>query len=191
VQVQNNIIFTVYNDVHLGSTYAYDWCFPFEQDAILNGDIVDYQNCLKKDVPKYLELIKSLKDKFGDRYILGNHELRAIPCKGFYKHNSGVIFRHGDHEFWGEKKLDLYIKKATPGAGWLKRNLIARQIDWIRRIYTAKCSDEFFKRAADTARQHKCHTIVFGHKHPLNIVDKVYDGIRVIVLPRGRNIITA
>ena len=178
--------YIVYNDVHIGAPHEMPELIPFDEDAILNGDIVDYQNCKKSERGIHLALIVILKREYGDKYILGNHELEAVNCKGFYKTN-GILFRHGDWEFWGEEKRVKYMAKANPGAGWIKRNLIARQFDWLRRLWSARYSEEFLMRAAVSAVDSGCHTIVFGHKHPRKKADFKYAGIRIIVLPRGRN----
>jgi metallophosphoesterase superfamily enzyme len=182
------MLFTVYNDVHLGAPHEMAELFPFDDDAILNGDIVDYQNCKYHLISQHLDLIKALKRQYGDKYILGNHELESVHCRGFYKQDR-VLFRHGDHEFWGEEKRDKYMTHANPGAGWVKRNLVARQFDWLRRLWTARYSNKFKERAYSSAMNENCHTIVFGHKHPRIKADFMYRGVRIIVLPRGRNII--
>lgn len=186
--------YIVYNDLHIMAPHDLG-IRPephVEQDkdgiVVLNGDIVDLQNCKKKDIPKAIMLIRRYRLLYQKHYILGNHALQARPCQGYYKHN-GILFRHGDHEFWGKKKRDAYMRNATPGAGWFKRNVLVRSFSWLRRIWTARYSKAFKERCVESCFAHSCHTIVLGHKHNRKIKDFKYKDIRIIVLPRGRNIL--
>jgi L-rhamnose isomerase len=47
-------------------------------------------------------------------------------------------------------------------------------------------SDQFFLNAAAKAKAFNCTTYICGHFHPQQIVDKKVDGIRILILPKGR-----
>jgi len=143
-------LFKIYNDIHVGAPHALMTvdeilAVPPGKRTWLLGDIIDLQNCPKDKIKYYKALIAKLKGRHGDNYHEGNHELASLKRRGVCKVDR-VLGRHFDWEFWGDKKLDKYLAKAKPGAGWIKRHVIVRSFKWLRRIWTARYSKDFKDR---------------------------------------------
>lgn len=160
------------------------------------GDIWDLQNCKYEDVDLCIRRIKHTKERMGERYMLDNHELQAVPSN---KHLviDGICFVAACHIFWGEEKLKNYYDRHKAGAGFLKRLMIST-IEKLKFLRSDKYSEDFKDRAAKYAADLGCHTIVMGHKHPKRVADFRHPHhyidsdnllnkkeIRIIVLTRG------
>jgi hypothetical protein len=129
-----------------------------------------------------------LAEKFGDRYIGGNHELDQVKSPLFRK--VGVtLLTHGDVLFWGEKVAKEYRKEETVGANWFKRWTCMGQIDFLRHIRTPIFTQHFLDTAWTFAKLYGCKMVICGHRHPSHAVRREYNGVNIVVLPRGRNVI--
>jgi len=174
----------VYNDVHLFGVHALDniKIRTTTSDYHL-GDIVDMKGCKKKDIQKAREYMEELK-KSSSHYLSGNHELDQDP-ETFFHADDGILYTHGDYLVYGDEKADAWRAK-TPGRGkWMRFGL--RLIYPFRKFKKLKISEAFKVRCAKKAKEMDCHTVIMGHRHPNKLVDICYMGVRIMILPRGKN----
>jgi hypothetical protein len=87
------------------------------------------------------------------------------------------MFCHGDTVLWGAYSFDFRNQQPAKGVGFLKRL-------W-QKYYIGKVGKRDVRKLLEAAKAHDATTIVCGHIHPREVFDKTYDGIRVIVVPRG------
>ncbi|HEY9705659.1 MAG TPA: metallophosphoesterase family protein [Allocoleopsis sp.] len=178
--------YIIFSDTHIGSKYNDDPTLLDQIDnsdpsnTILLGDIIDMACCHKKIVNDLRQYQLMLLNKFNDRYVSGNHCLLTSNLK--YIEN-GILFTHGDlisnfDKWW------LYRLK-TAGAGKLKLLWVSLvdNMDWLKENMIPK--ESVFKRAADVAKNHDCHTIVMGHFHPSKVITRQFGDVKIIIVPKG------
>lgn len=181
--------FIIYNDVHLYGPHSLNVEIDTYVEGAITvylGDNIDMNHVKKKDIPEAMKKLKNCWEYFAERFCPGNHELDMVPGHRSYVTN-GICFEHGDYLFWGEERRAKYMAKKKPGANWFMRMFIIATFDSLRKFWPARYDDDFKERAWARATLLTCHTIVMGHKHPTKKADFSYDGVRIIVLPRGRN----
>ncbi len=174
--------FRIYSDLHKGHIYEIKPEIKFSKNTVSLGDNFDIGNVLRKNLNKLrklrLETIKKIKS-VGGIYISGNHSLTH--------HHSvtrdGIFFLHGDVIHYGDKNSKLRRSK-NPGKGKFYRAALRT---W-KKIKSGECNNvknKYLKKAKDLATRNKCHTICMGHFHPRKLIDINYEGIRIIIVPRG------
>ena len=150
------------------------------------GDNLDLINCKKKDVPKVQELIDFLREKYGKRFITGNHEAQRDMDKLIII-KPGVAVMHGDLIFWGADKSERYRRK-DHGAGFLKRGLWVNALESLEAGYDRKISKEDLIRFDYLCEKYSVHTIIVGHLHPEKTITTISpQGNKLIALKRGVN----
>lgn len=189
--------FLVVNDLHIGSKYCDNPLAKQTLDSlvndgktILNGDIVDMSCCPKKDVNKLREYQQQLIEKWSDKYISGNHDLRGLSKISYIAETESgerVLFTHGDlvKDF---KKWSSYRIK-DPGAGIFKRAWVAfaDTQDWIKNKINLSNLEPMFEQAVNWAVSKNCTVVVMGHLHNTKKIEVMHRGINIIILPPGFN----
>jgi hypothetical protein len=190
--------YIIYTDIHCGSPIELmnvdELVSGIVQDVAAGhqvidiGDNIDLANCHKRDLSKHNAAYASLfgYDKRSDKYfkIDGNHERMKTGFQ--YTTSNDVCFTHGDFEKWGKKKAIKYRSKKR-GASAFKRKFIVPLIEWAEKFGVNRATKKFKRRAVKVAKSLGCHTYVCGHIHPKEKLDFNYDGVRIIVMPRGRS----
>lgn len=157
---------------------------PEDKNEYLIGDNIDLANCSNKDVAIATDTYNQLKISYGKRMIDGNH-CRISLTNDLIFPKAGVIMAHGDFESWGPEKATEYRSKPH-GAGLFKRKLLVRAIEAYEKSVGRTLDQQFIENAVKLAKSHGCHTYVAGHLHPKEMIDIVADGIRIIIVPRGK-----
>lgn len=162
----------------------------FFGDEILLGDIIDLANCSNKQVPEGETAREKLKDRYKDKYLDGNHE-RYLPIGTYYifksEKNGSVFCTHGDNESNRSRWIDY--RQKPHGASIFKRVFVVHAIEIAEKLLSRDMGKDFLDAAAAVAKAKGCSTYVCGHFHPKAIIDQVHNGIRIIVLPRGKTIL--
>ena len=192
--------YLIWNDIHAGSSIGLMEPIDFLGDVVTNlfqknelydlflsiGDNLDFAGCKKKDVAHlaavYEDINKIRSSKF--KHIDGNHE--RMDTVNNYIFHEDVVFAHGDFEKWGYEKAMNYRTKSH-GASAFKRSVIIPTIEFAEKFGVNRATKKFKEAASKLAKELGCHTYVCGHIHPKKRLDFIYDGIRIIVLPRGVN----
>ncbi len=185
--------YTIFSDYHIGHPYALKPNFSFSENTVFLGDNFDIKNALKKDLDKITRLKKETIDncKKGNGIILyGNHSLEPITNRsGLFAIRDNVLFTHGDIIQWGSKRTHFYRTFYSPG----KSKFYWVLLKWWRNLFPGnitKLSKKQIRRAVKLAKQNKCKTIVMGHFHPSKgIIDLKEEGIRIVVVQRGKAVI--
>jgi predicted phosphodiesterase len=151
--------------------------------SVLTGDIIDVDNAKKKRVREARDMVMTLKNSFGEYYLLGNHEC-SLDVDGYFRVFDDVLYCHGHNLFWTQKKIDRWERKKG-GMSWWKFQLY--KLKHGRNGKPWKPSERELFNIRELARKHNCKTVVFGHTH--RVYDKVHNGIRIINVPKGRTII--
>lgn len=177
----------IYTDIHELATNAIKTDVLKVQAAPnvrLIGDIIDGANCKKSEVSKAIDFMNILKARHGDNYIFGNHERQGMPAPCYIKLENAVL-AHGDLEANFQKWLE-YRNKAM-GASFFKRGIIVNAIEAAEKIIHRTPKVEFLDNAAQIARYHGVKTYICGHFHPDSKIEVEHQGVKIIILPRGRN----
>ena len=174
----------VASDIHFfGVDPVKDVEFDDLNGCILLGDILDLKNVL----PEFHENCKYLRDRYldmcGIHYITGNHECYSLNLHLHLPDVNGkrVDLIHGDIPLWGLSKA-IGRRNVKGGCG-----RFLRFFKWIgskyRNVVGCKLKDkekrELIKYCPDS------DVIIIGHKHPKKIIDEIYNGVGLIVVPRG------
>jgi len=177
-------IINVYNDIHLFGVHELDHIkITFEDNDFHIGDNIDMKGVDKRKVEDAENMMNYFKRK-SKHYCSGNHELDTDKDTISERYKD-VLFTHGDYLAWGDEKADAWREK-TPGRGW-KMRLGLRFIYPFRRFKKLKVSHAFKERCASKARDNRCHTVIMGHRHPTKVVETDHMGIKILILPRGKN----
>lgn len=180
-------LFTFINDLHIyapNELEGFRNCFnPNDLNEYFLGDNFDLTNCKKKEVRAVQRELDKLKEKYGDRFITGNHEAqrdtdRLVIIK------PGIAVMHGDDIFWGREKSVKYRRK-DHGAGFLKRGLWVNALEAFEAGYDRKISKEDIERFIAICKHYGVHTIIVGHLHPAKQIILKQDGFTLICLKRG------
>lgn len=176
-----------YNDVHEGGPHPVKVQWDFGKDCFYLGDNIDLSHALKADIPKLLLDLKHFARIFEGRFVRGNHELNAVDGPDWLKVGN-TLLTHGDFIFWPKKYAMHYRMKRPKGTHWLRRWLSLSGLDFLRHFLPeARLSRRLLRKMALMASKHKCSMVVTAHRHPKNVIRAEYNGIKVIVLPPGRN----
>jgi len=174
---------TFYSDLHFYAVHEINETLVFNDTTYFIGDIVDLRGCKNSEVEEVEAKRIEIQEKSKGKYLNGNHELA---------HDSeidiildGICITHGDvFDHDSEKYYDWHYKK-QPGSTWFRRFYIGIAY-WFRENFQKSVSKACLQKAATYACSEGCHTIVFGHKHPNKVVDKMINETRVICVPRGK-----
>lgn len=181
------MIYTFINDLHIyapNELEGYRNCFnPSDENEFFLGDNFDLINCKKKEVKNVQREIDKLKEKYGKKFITGNHEAQR-DTDSLVIVKPGIAAMHGDDIFWGREKSVKYRQKDR-GAGFLKRGLWVNALEAFEQGYDRKVSDEDLKRFDSVATANGVHTIIVGHLHPKDQLNINYNNKRLVVLKRG------
>ena len=154
---------------------------PADRNTVFLGDIIDAANCKKSEVGFADDLMNVLMKRHRKNYISGNHS--RLGMSGSIMTQDGVVFTHGDLQA-NYKKWSKYRSEPW-GAGEFKRRFIIPFIREAELIINRKPSEDFLKAASDVARMFCCHTYVCGHFHHKELINISYNGIRIVIVPRG------
>lgn len=173
-----------YSDLHFFAPHSIEIKLEFGSDIYYIGDIIDMANCKKDKVSEADSYRIFLKNNCKGNFLNGNHEL-SLDTDIFIK-RKGICITHGDIFDWEKEKFDYWRTKKKPGKKAIKRFGV-KILHFFRKIKSkGSISKKTMTKAAQYAKEQKCHTIVFGHKHPAKLVDQIHDGIRIVCVPRGK-----
>lgn len=175
---------TVYNDVHLFGVHALDHIkFEYTNYDFHLGDNVDMKGVSKRKILQAKDKLTEIK-KFSKHYCSGNHELDTDP-ETIYHAFEDILFTHGDYLVWGHEKADAWRKKEPGRSRWMRFAL--KIVYPLRRFKKLKISNDFKERCVEKAKEMNCNTVIMGHRHPKQLVDIEHKGVRIMILPRGKN----
>lgn len=184
--------YTIYSDYHLGHPFSLKKDFTFGRNNVFLGDNFDLRNAPYHDLPT---LKKNRQDtiakclKAGGIYLSGNHSLEPLIRKEFLSIKRGkILFLHGDIIDWGMHGANFYRTLNKAGSSKIFWKLL-RYYKMVFNGNTKKIKNKWLVRAVMFAKENKCKTIVMGHFHVEKLVDVNKDGIRIIIVPRGKTII--
>lgn len=182
--------FIIANDLHWGSPHELTSektldLFIKEQPSnlILCGDIVDLYNCHPQRIDKAKGAIIALKKIYGDRYLMGNHELYTEGPR-LYKYGN-ILFTHGHYFDWDRKKVLEWENNKQPAQG---RSILSPIWNTVRKLRPSFLTKLDKTRAVNLARSHGCDIVVSGHYHMKNIYRHTEDGVTIVIFPPGVNI---
>jgi len=180
----------VINDLHMFSTHSCyssvtDLALAYgrRSDVILAGDIIDLQNCKKKEIEAAEQAIELLIYAFGKRYLTGNHELRT-GNKYYVDSKTKTLYTHGHWELWGESKAMAYMERNEPGAGFLKRAVLPL-FDHGRKFKKFTLDAEQEQSIRRVLDKFECKRYVCGHAHVRKRIETDF----YTILPRGINFV--
>ena len=180
------MLYTIYNDIHKFAPHEMKVDYIFGETVIYNGDIVDIGACAYSELPEANRFLLDLIEKAKCNFTSGNHEkMMEYP----FVVKDKILFIHGDLVF-KDITAARNFRWGREGSGWFRR-LYVRAGSYLRHFLKKNngISDNDMTEAIEWAKRHKCHTIVCGHKHPKEILKRTKDGVTLIILPRGINII--
>jgi UDP-2,3-diacylglucosamine pyrophosphatase LpxH len=173
----------IYTDVHLFSPMYDNTKLNDVEESYFIGDVIDFANCKKDELGKAQITYSALKHR-AKGWVDGNHEATSVNNEIIIVANTLMV--HGDFESWGEKKAMKYRTKSH-GAGFFKRQMWVKALRGFEKMYSPKPSKKMLKRMLEMAKKHKVKTVICGHLHPHKTYDRVFGGVRMIVLKRGYN----
>lgn len=187
----------IYTDLHLGAPYEIKADLTFGKNIFYIGDIVDLTNCKKELIESFIKLISTILSKAKCNYIRGNHEMNAdrrMPqhfdgkVLQYFQIYEGIYLAHGDFGLlWSTQRSNKFTSQKL-GSKWLMRT-ITRAIEQFRKIFPYKISNDSLERIYTEMKKREVNTIILGHGHPKKRLDIQYKGKRIIILPRGKNIV--
>lgn len=158
---------------------------------LLLGDIIDVKNTLKKYIEEAKADVLKLKKHFGDRYVLGNHELKVIGYQSswdyvFTNSNSPIIKAiHGQRFFWSTKKSTDWETREPKGISECKFNKM-EAINYLDEKFwrdkKIKPKKKLMEKLYDYTH---ANILLMGHKHPKETFDYMYRGKRFVIFKRG------
>jgi len=180
------VLYIIYNDIHKFAPHEMDVEYNYGSNVIYNGDIVDLGACSYGDLPKANEFLQDLIEKSKGNFTSGNHE-KTMEHQFVVK--GEILFTHGDLIFKDVISARNF-RWGREGSGWFRR-LYVHAGSYLRSFLkkNKEISDGDMAGAIAWATKHNCSTVVCGHKHPKNKLTRIKNGVRLIVLPRGRNVI--
>jgi hypothetical protein len=175
--------YTFFTDVHEYGAHAMSVDWEYGPECFSLGDNVDLSCCRWDQFWLAWQRRRELKEKFGERYIPGNHELE-LGDNDFLKVDH-ILMTHGDYLFWSLEHAERY-RKQKPCAGFFKYWFTKIVFGWILSQVTWPIRQIVKERAYKLAKRFECSIVVCGHWHPTKLVKLEYKGITLIVLPRGK-----
>lgn len=179
------MIYTFYADCHIGMWNAK--CkkeLPnltrekvLATNAYYLGDNYDLHYCKESDLSELSQKLLASKVVFKGRYVSGNHCCQGVSSD-YYIFLNDIVFMHGDIAEWGEKRAFEFRNKpiAVKSSIWKKLSY----------FFNGKVSQEQINGMVDIAKRNNCKVVVAGHAHPSKVFDKMIDGVRIIVVKRGK-----
>lgn len=186
----------IINDIHLygvNPTHTIDdISFAIQSSpypVYLLGDVVDIANCPYKklfEAHMVLNLLRDKVQKRGGQYIMGNHEC-DVTATEFIVLDGTIVLTHGDYPMWGNEKTVNY-RAQKEGAGWVKRNLVSKVIDGLRRYWQVRPNDNVHEWIEQRQKELPLlRIVVMGHSHPPKIIEFQHNNVKGYILPRGIN----
>lgn len=128
-------------------------------------------------------------------YVSGNHEVSTGKHLGrpdvLIQNIIGnrMLFTHGDIPLWSAKAVKKWRSK-RPGKSKFMITLI-KMMNFVRNNKSkTELSEKKLKKLSTFASMYACDIIVIGHTHPTQLIDVMYEGVRIINVPRGKTTIT-
>lgn len=182
------LIFRV--DEHRGAPNEILIAHEFGPNVFYLGDNHDLAECRPDNVVNLTAARQTLEDRAGDNYIDGNHERNSKVNKTIIRTigKTRIVMAHGDFESWGDERAISY-RSDTKGSGMLKRGVWVPGLSLYETFVGRSPSKSFIKTASLFAKDHGCNVYICGHLHPKKQFDAIVDGVRVIILKRGRTVI--
>lgn len=185
-------MFTVANDLHIGSDYQdnpnalqeLNQLKVLDIYMILLGDIFDLACCKKSKVPELEYLMNKYSTIFGVDYIMGNHERNGLEDRVIsYRTKAGkyYAFTHGDlisdYDKWSKYRL-------KPRGASFFQLLFTKFLDDLDHLKAKRPLPEgFIERAYEYCVKNKVDGVVCGHFHPEEERRYFYQGKTIIILP--------
>lgn len=176
------MLYTIYNDIHKYGPNEMKVDYEFGEYVIYNGDIVDIAEGYYGDLPSANEFLYNLIEKAKGNFTSGNHE-KMMEYSYVIKNN--ILFTHGDLIFkdisdakkfrWGKEGSSHFRRFYVSIAYYFRRFIKSNQL----------ILDHEMDEAVVWANKYNCHTVVCGHKHPNEILTRIKNEVKLIVLPRG------
>lgn len=178
---------TVFCDTHIGSKYLTMDIMPKTVEAMSKGDFFDggdsyeIKNAEKSQCFNIKSRWEAHKKLFAGRYVTGNHSVdRSVgPLNLLIDKNT--LLNHGDILWSSSKRTKFRNEDSCQGSGMIQKALAGRN---------GSISNSEAKELANYARNFNAKTIITCHVHIASKFDKIVNGIRVINLPRGANLLT-
>jgi predicted phosphodiesterase len=174
--------YTIYADTHIGSKYLEKNILPgnieqvIEENAYDVGDSFEMKNCEPAELSNVACRQFLHRRLFKDRYVSGNHACDIVNLRLVI--DGHIMLIHGDEVLWSPSKFRSFrSEEKGQGSGIVQKLLAMRN---------GSLSKSEIKQLAHYACLYNCDTIVIGHVHPKELIDAMFDGIRVICCPRGR-----
>ena len=185
--------YTIFADYHIGHPFGIEPAFSFNENTVFLGDNFDVKNALKNKLSEIVRLReKTINncENSGGIYISGNHSLEPITNKSkLIAIRNGILFTHGDIIGFGSKSANLYRTLFSPG----KNKFFWVILKGWRKLFpgtSSRFTKKQIKRMIELVKQNNCKTLVMGHFHTKNgVIDFVKNGIRIVVVPRGKTVI--
>ena len=191
-------LFTVANDLHIGSKYQdnenaiIDLAFLQNNGfTVLNGDIFDPRCCSESSVQYVREAILFSIDKFGEYYRMGNHEAWEgyLLCKKPIHYSPLVIrsngknigFSHGDLISDFKKWLKYRMKKHGSNKFKLLVTDFLDDLDHLKAM--RPLPKKFLPNAYEYCLKYDLDILVCGHFHPEAERRYFYKDKEIVILP--------
>ena len=177
--------YTIYSDLHMGAPHEIKAELEFREGSVFLGDIFDLKNCHKRDLESLTRMRHDAIEecsRTGGIYVTGNHSLED---NHLYDTRDGVLFMHGDLVQANPEKALTWRTRPAMGKSGLRWKSLGMFYNLMPK--SIPLFDMYFRRASNIAYENCCHTVVMGHFHPKKMVEKHYNGKRIIVMPRGRH----
>jgi len=176
--ISNSNCYKVYSDLHI---YGGSWrevksmrgvllegVKPVQkQKTVYIGDIYDIENAESSDIEEAISNLNTLRQKVGDLYVRGNHEMDTFGNSPAYKKINNILFIHGHHIAWHPDKVRY----------WESGKMKEFQTGLWKQEYSKK---DIINNAVQLAKSKKCNYIVYGHTHPTELITTVKDDVTVI-----------
>lgn len=189
IQFKANKQYTFYTDLHLYSIYmdANMHILPTNRQQVLSenayglGDIFEVKNAEPNQCNNMQRDYDNYKILFAGRYVNGNHEKTTLTSDLVI--DGHILLTHGDYPMDGAAKSDEFRTSSVRCKG---SSLIQKALANINTPISATDAQNMSNYAKNFAG---VDMIVSGHRHPAVKYDQVINGIRVVVLPRGKTIL--
>lgn len=139
------------------------------------GNIVDSIYSPPSKQKQIKNKIQEIIEFAGDRYVSGDREL--IPDRLYHIIDDDILITYGDNIF-NKKRYSQYSIWRYIFAFFYKVFLRYKTKEFIL--------DNELRLISDKAIHYNCTTIVMSYFNPTTIIDTEYNGIRIIILPKGR-----
>ncbi len=158
--------------------------FNLTKNTVLLGDNFEIKNSKKGKLKNLIALRENIRKKClkkGGIYLSGNH---SVQMRDLYYKRGKVLFTHGDFVHYGKEKA-IQVRNKKKG----KSNLYWSMLKFIRKFYESRVNPlkiKYLQAAYTLAKKKNAKVVVMGHFHPRSVIDVDYNGIRMIIVPRGK-----